>query len=39
MREDGHVLRRALDIEVEGQRTKGRSKDEGEAKGDMKTAV
>ena len=25
-REDGHVLRRALDFEVEGQRKKGRSK-------------
>ena len=25
-REDGHVLRRALDIEVEGQRKKGRPK-------------
>ena len=25
-REDGHILRRALDIEVEGQRKKGRSK-------------
>ena len=26
MREDGHVLRRALDFEVEGQRKKGRLK-------------
>ena len=25
-REDGHVLRRALDFEVDGQRKKGRSK-------------
>ena len=33
MREDGHVLRRAVDHEVEGQRKKGRSKEEGENKG------
>ena len=26
LREDGHVLRRALDFEVEGQRNKGRPK-------------
>ena len=33
-REDGHVLRRALDFEVEGQSKKERSKQEGEAKED-----
>ena len=32
-REDGHVLRWALDFEVEGQRKKGRSKEEGDVKG------
>ena len=31
-REDGHVLRRALDFEVEGQRKKGRSKRTSEKK-------
>ena len=36
--EDGHILRRALDIEVEGQRKKGRSKEEREAKGDVEKA-
>ena len=34
-REDGHVVRRALDFEVEGQLKKRRSKEEGEAKEDM----
>ena len=32
-REDGHGLRRALDFEVEGQRKKGRSKEERKVKG------
>ena len=32
-REEGHIVRRALDFEVEGQRKKGRSKEKGEAKG------
>ena len=34
-REDGQVLRRALDLEVEGQRKNGRSKEEWEVKGRM----
>ena len=37
-REDGHVLRMALDFEVEGQRMKGKSKDEREAKEDIEKA-
>ena len=36
--EDGHILKRALDIEVEGQRKKGRSKEEMEAKEGMEKA-
>ena len=32
-REDGHLLRRALDLKVDGQRKKGRSKEEREVKG------
>ena len=36
-REDGHVLRRALDFEVEGQ-SKGKSKQDWEAKEDMEKA-
>ena len=31
--EDGHILSRTLDLMVEGQRKKGRSKEEGEVKG------
>ena len=34
-REDGHALRRALDFEVKGQRKKGKTKEEGEAKEDV----
>ena len=37
-REDGHLLRRALDIEAEGQRKKGRSKEEGEVKDEVEKA-
>ena len=37
-RADDHVLRSALDFEVEGQRKKGRPKEEGEAKEDEEKA-
>ena len=37
-REDSHILRNALDFEVESQRKKRRSKEEKEAKEDMKKA-
>ena len=37
-RENGHVLKRTLDFEVEGQRKKWKLKDENEAKADMEKA-